>query len=596
MPYCVKCSKEIRADWKICPYCGTPNALSQESEDEKQKIKRTGTFKGDEGVYGLNPRNLPAGHKLEQRYRIEQKLGSGGFGTVYKAWDEDMECYKALKLIHLEYYDDKEVIADLKGEAILLKEIQSANVVRLWDIHLKGELKFIDLEYVDGGNLVELKLSYPDKKVPEEKVIDILKGIAGGMQAIHSHRIIHKDLKPQNVMLTRSGQVKIMDFGIAETFRSSQSRMKESSRSGTPAYMSPEQLIGENVGRESDIWSFGIMLYELLSGKQVFTGESRNDVLMQIERRKEYKKIQSVSAKLNALLEQCLQFEYKNRFHDFKEVLYFLESSQSISANQIRSDKLIITENMVFVEGGEFEMGDNFGDGYKEENPVHKVFVDSFLIGKYPVTQKQYEETTGINPSSFKREDHHPVETVSWYDAVEFCNKKSEKEGLQKCYTIDKSRKDPNNNNSYDNLKWIVTCDFTKNGYRLPTEAEWEYAAKGGKKSSRSYKFSGSSNLDAIGWYAENSNNRSHPVGEKQPNELGIYDMSGNVWEWCWDWYGSYSSSSQTNPKGASSGSSRVLRGGSWLYFDDSCRVAYRRYYDPYYGDYDFGFRLVRAG
>ncbi|MBN1969922.1 MAG: SUMF1/EgtB/PvdO family nonheme iron enzyme [Candidatus Delongbacteria bacterium] len=580
MPYCKQCGFELTDEDKFCPRCGTPNALSQESEDKKQRVKRTRTLKGDEGVYGLDPRSLPSGHKLEQRYRIEQKLGSGGFGTVYKTWDEDMECYKALKLIHLEYYDDKEVIADLKREAILLKEIQSVNVVRLWDIHLKGELKFIDLEYVDGGDLVELKLSYPDKKVPEEKVIDISKGIAKGMQAIHSHRIIHKDLKPQNVMLTQTGEVKIMDFGIAETFRSSQSRMKESSRSGTPAYMSPEQLIGEDVGKESDIWSFGIMLYELLSGKQVFTGESRNDVLMQIKERKKYRTIKEVSGKLNTLLEQCLQFEYMNRFHDFQEVLDFLESPKVTPISPVTSEKLIIPDNMVLVESGEFEMGDTFGDGEDYEKPVHKVFVDSFLIGKYPVTQKEYKDIIGRNPSEYKGEDF-PVETVSWYDAVEFYNKKSIKEGLTPCYS-----------GSGKNIK----CDFSSKGYRMPTEAEWEYAARGGDMS-RGYKYSGSSELDAVGWYEKNSNFGGHLVGQKKPNELGIYDMSGNVWEWCWDWFGEnyYENSPANNPLGLATGFYRVIRGGSWPYSPANCRVSNRSLVNPDYSRNLIGFRLLRS-
>jgi formylglycine-generating enzyme len=223
---------------------------------------------------------------------------------------------------------------------------------------------------------------------------------------------------------------------------------------------------------------------------------------------------------------------------------------------------------MSYVEGGSFNNG------------TSGVTVSSFYIGKYEVTQEQYEKVMGKNPSSFKNSGKNaPVEQVSWYDAVEFCNKLSNKEGLQKCYS--------GSGNS-------IKCDFSKNGYRLPTEAEWEYAAKGGSKS-KGYKYSGSNNLDEVGWYGDNSGGKTHSVGGKKSNELGIYDMSGNVWEWCWDWYGSYSSNPQTDPRGPSSGSGRVNRGGCWFSIASRCRAAYRIDFSPGRSDNDLGFRLARS-
>jgi len=140
--------------------------------------------------------------------------------------------------------------------------------------------------------------------------------------------------------------------------------------------------------------------------------------------------------------------------------------------------QLVIEPDMILVEGGTFDMGDTFGDGDNDEKPVHKVTLSSFEIGKTEVTQAQWVAVMGSNPASF-RGDSLPVERVSWYDAVEFCNKLSELSGLLPCYSIDKSRKDPNNTSSYDDVQWLITCDFTANGYRLPTEAEWEYACRG---------------------------------------------------------------------------------------------------------------------
>ncbi|MDR0754334.1 MAG: formylglycine-generating enzyme family protein [Prevotellaceae bacterium] len=189
---------------------------------------------------------------------------------------------------------------------------------------------------------------------------------------------------------------------------------------------------------------------------------------------------------------------------------------------------------MVFVQGGTFTMGcisEQGADCFDNEKPAHKVTLSNFYIGKYEVTQAEWKAIMGNNPSNFSGCDNCPVEKVSWNDVQEFIRKLNAKTG--------------------------------KN-YRLPTEAEWEYAARGGNRS-KGYKYSGSNSVENVAWYGyDNSGKKTHPVGTKQANELGIYDMSGNVHEWCQDWYGAYSNGAQTNPKGASSGSYRVFRGGGW--------------------------------
>ena len=211
-----------------------------------------------------------------------------------------------------------------------------------------------------------------------------------------------------------------------------------------------------------------------------------------------------------------------------------------------------------------------------DEKPVHSVTVDSFYMKATEVTQKEWREVMGSNPSYFKG-DNLPVENVSWYDAVKYCNALSKKEGRTPVYRINGSR---------------VTANWSADGYRLPTEAEWEYAARGGKKS-RGYKYSGSNSAGSVGWYNANSGSKAHPVGQKQANELGLYDMSGNVWEWCWDWYGDYSSGSQRDPRGPSSGSYRVRRGGSWGDSGGYLRSAYRNRSSPGSSGYNLGFRLA---
>jgi sulfatase modifying factor 1 len=220
---------------------------------------------------------------------------------------------------------------------------------------------------------------------------------------------------------------------------------------------------------------------------------------------------------------------------------------------------------MILVEGGTFQMGDEWGLGEEDELPVHEVTLRSFSISKTEVTvgqYKQYCSETGMrmpDPPDWGWIDSHPMVMVSWFDAVNYADWLSEKTGKL---------------------------------YRLPTEAEWEYAARGANKSG-GYKYSGGQSLPLVGWFGDNADGKTHPVAQKRANELGVYDMSGNVWEWCSDWYGGYLSSATSNPRGSSSGSRRVLRGGSWRYSAVICRVASRRSYAPSYRIDNFGFRVV---
>lgn len=270
-------------------------------------------------------------------------------------------------------------------------------------------------------------------------------------------------------------------------------------------------------------------------------------------------------------------------------VMAYIGEKYSEYSSELRNDSY----EMVFVQGGSFQMGSN--NGNSNEKPIHTVTVSDFYIGKYEVSVAQFskfielasyktdsekngysyiydgswEKKNGVtwmcgvkgNRYSQIKECNYPVIHISWNDAVAYC-------------------------------EWL--SEETKNNYRLPTEAEWEYAARGGP-SSQGYAYSGSNSISDVAWYNSNSGSKTHVVGDKQPNKLGLYAMSGNVYEWCWDWYGSYSSNIQTNPTGLSSGSYRVLRGGGWNVNVSHCRVGYRYKNYPSYTGISDGFRIASS-
>lgn len=244
-----------------------------------------------------------------------------------------------------------------------------------------------------------------------------------------------------------------------------------------------------------------------------------------------------------------------------------------------------VTFSMISVEGGTFTMGatsEQASDADSDESPAHQVTVSDYYIGKYEVTQGLWEAVMSYRGTCADGSSMSAYASDVWLGS-----NPSSSCGLGANY--------PAYYVSYEDIVDIFIPrlnQITGRTFRLPTEAEWEYAARGGNKS-RGYKYSGSNTIGDVAWYTSNSSSKTHEVGTKSPNELGIYDMSGNVWEWCSDWYGSYSTSSQVDPTGPTTGSSRVLRGGSWDDGAGNCRVSFRGYGTPSSRNYGSGFRLV---
>jgi|GEM_PF-4366429 len=261
----------------------------------------------------------------------------------------------------------------------------------------------------------------------------------------------------------------------------------------------------------------------------------------QDEREKAFKHSASVSDRTNNSY-KSLSFNYKYS--------HVMKSERGLSTKD---------PEMIVVEGGSFLMGNN--EGADDAKPAHPVTLSSFSMSKYPITQAQWQAVMGSNPSYHKYCDNCPVEQVSWADVQEY-------------------------------IKRLNSA--TGKNYRLPTEAEWEYAARGGNKS-RGYIFAGSNTLDEVAWYSGNSNEETHQVGQKQPNELGLFDMSGNVFQWCSDWYGAdyYYQSATIDPLGPLDGGYRIIRGGSCFYGNNYCGVSLRDITYPSNRNYGVGFRLV---
>ena len=653
----------------ICPQCGARNPddarVCAQCAVDFLDVRQT-------------RRELAPGDVLAHRYRIEKRLGRGGMGIVYLATDTSLDIPVAIKVLDPTLARDTRAVLELKEEARIAMGLTHLNVMKVHQFEDQPDIKFLIMEYIDGPTLEELLLQSPGRKLPADAVVGYARQICEGLHYAHGRKVWHRDIKPANLMVDPEGNVKITDFGTARVAKDSLTRVTGQDSAGTLLYMSPEQTRGKGADWRSDLYSLGVTLYELLSGRPPFhTGNIGHQILNETP-----EPLEGIPPRVNEIILKTLAKDKEQRWQSARELqaalagkieaeadrrpqaaevkpqpkeprkmqawlvrhprqastlalaillgvllaVWLVYSSQrdggksnvsvgesaksgnslddtakspstrsdagpadptsptttrSPSAHRapardagpadptsptttapstgVTSSSAIGGAKFEFVRipAGEFLMVSENGDA--DERPTHRVRISrDFEMGKYEVTQAQWMAVMGDNPSHFKGSDL-PVETVSWDATQTFIKQLNERD--------------------------------SKYQYRLPTEAEWEYAARAG--STGDY----AGNLDAMAWYYTNSGNKTHPVGQKQPNAWGLYDMHGNVWEWCQDWYDSryYSQSQAVDPQGPSAGSLRVPRGGGWNCGAVRCRSAFRSSNSPGARRAALGFRLVRT-
>ena len=645
--------------------------------------------------------------EFQKRYQYNpttDRIGKGGFGVVFKAYDTHLDRYVALKMSE---------VADENDSTRLAREVELAaklpthpNIAHYEACYTfatpLGTYDFGVLQFYNDGSLDDL---IKKNVLTTDEKISILKQILNGIGFLHSNRIVHRDLKPRNILIARRGDKyipKITDFGISKEFDAANSAAFGNSMvgAGTLAYSSPEQLSERSMHRNTDLWSYGVIAYQLFTGELPFTtgsysvtsSDGRMELFRQVNSGVLPEAVNTIPEPWQGAIRRLLVVDPMVRFRGCTAVKDYIvsgkeqevqspassadaeeedlqETRREISAEPVAKKEVdtpakkatppappapeadedvestrrestpqpvkpvvkpaapkaepvvsstpkkevpptTVQEDrpkskkpwiwigaavvavllgvllwlkgapqtdfveqvngveipMVYVPGGTFTMGatsEQGDDAYDDESPTHQVTLDGYYIGATEITQAQWEAVMGTtlrlqrdkaDPSwSLKGEGgDYPMYYVNYYDAFEFCLRLSE---------------------------------LTGKHYTLPTEAQWEYAARGGR--SGGTKYSGSNAIDDVAWSDE-----THPVGTKSPNALGLYDMSGNVREWCLDWYGDYPGQAQTNPQGPSGGDFRVARGGGRFSFVGEFRVSSRFYENPSFRG-DNGFRVV---
>ena len=520
-------------------------------------------------------------------YRVLGLIGTGGMATVVRArhdsegWARQQGGDVALKLIHPHIAADPSFQERFFAEAALGKRVHHPGLATVYDVISEGPWLGTILEYVDGRELSEW---VRPGGLPVDDVVSLLTPLADALDHLHNQGIVHRDLKPANVKVRPDGQPVLLDLGIAKDLLvESGGQTKTMTTMGTSAWMAPEQADAKSVTAAADVYAFALVAYALLSGRMPWGAEESELRVLTNKMMGKLAPLSSVAAGVpdvvSAVVMGALSVDVGARPSSCGALVTSLMAPPDWEQFSVGGERFRLRR----VAAGTYTVGSRDDDegAYGDEKPRHSVrSTRAYGIGEFAVTQGLYEAVMGTNPSHFSDESdstHRPVEKVSWIDAVAFCNRLSKRCGLAPAYRI--SGED-------------VRCDFNAPGFRLPTEHEWEVAAR----ADTDLTYAGSKDLGSVGWFMDNSGGETHPVGQKAPNGWGLYDLSGNVWEWCWDWvdYSAYQSGTMTDPVGPQSGASRVSRGGSWNDRPRYARVAVRGRSTPGTRNRYLGLRLVR--
>ncbi len=590
--------------------------------------------------------DLVPGTVLEQ-YEIEAVLGRGGFGVVYRARHRTVGDAFAVKAMG-GFGASEALVRALVGEYRAQKRIKDKRYILEAEapvsaVHQNVDWVLLPMEVAEKSLREWLEEVDREEEGWLEEGLELLGQVCEGVEAIHEAGLVHLDLKPENVLLVREGKgkeakwgAKVADFGLARGLSELEQARPElfGDGVGTAAYMAPEQVLAahwQDVGAAADIYALGMLLYELLQGRLPYSGsadrikEKKRDEKLRIRR-------PEGPARLVELAMRCLSREEGARPGSAAEVARLLKEDpeeatawgnlravdpkESFGAfqggfsahdalemfmrdfggkaverrwaeegrrteegaprgeadgrlsEQAYLNRIIAGAQFEFVRirAGKFRMGSDSEFAGFAQRPSHLVEIrEDFMLSTAPVTQRQWEAVMGNNPSRFMGNPDHPVEMVSWEDAQEFIAK----------------------------LNTLVP----KGGFRLPTEAEWEYACRAGTTG----EYGGTGELADMGWYGDSAavlcdgEGSTHQVKRKKPNHWGLYDMHGNVWEWCHDWFDDewYSRSSEPDPIGPSSGMERVLRGGCFRSISTAATSVSRGRAEPSQRGEDIGFRLA---
>ena len=701
---CPSCNTEFDcAPGKYQCVCGTKFLIASDgsvvSLDDESSTPSSQTHSGQESLdetmpgrrarIGKTDGQFETGDLVLGRYEVLAKLGRGGMGVVYRCFDKTGGVEVALKALPPELSQNDIEMEDIRENFRLVYRLHHPNIANCNTLEKDDSNGnyYLVMECVEGEDLRRwIRRKRREGDLTLEMVLPIIRQVASALDYAHKQKIVHRDIKPGNIMLDAEGNVKVLDFGLAAQIHSSMTHvsMTYQGTSGTAPYMAPEQWRGRHQGAAADQYALAVMTYEMLAGYLPFESTDAA-VLQQAVLTQDPEPIAFLPKHAQAAIERAMSKDPAHRFascSDFVDaldgkaapdvlvaavvpgvpttpvapassrgeyvtpssapaeprrqdagkrkkrmlfglfagvLLVFLVISAFVMNEYVRTfrriasseseddrseepfvrtpepeqtvdlsddtepwireqvseptaspfggteqrvqippgDKTIVLPGnvkleLVKVEADSFVMSTNDGENLGDEVPHRAILTKDFYIGRTEVTQAQWRGVMGSNPSNFKGNDL-PVEKVTWNEAMEFCGK------------LNSTGKAPNG--------WK---------FSLPTETQWEFAARGGNKS-KGYKYSGSDDVGEVAWYHDNSGSKTHPVAQKKANELGLYDMSGNVLEWCLDdWNGDSSKLTTEFTRGNDQWySSRVLRGGGWFYGAGSCRSGYRFHHDP---------------